>query len=214
MTDSCRRENPPRAPTTYSGFYACADLLRHCCPRRCADAAAGFRQRVAWLYYINITIITTCHGTVMLPACGYVARCRRTTVQCSDCTTFHFLWCLRIASFGAVIQLFFFSFSNSLNSGYHSDYHNPFYFLFFFKKYFLFSLPSNNNHSVYYSVYYNLFPFLFFFLYFAITHGYPLPMGKPVGTRAWHGSPMGTHFVWVPKTHGYPWVISTPRLGT
>jgi len=23
-------------------------------------------------------------------------------VQCPDCTTFHFLWCLRIASFGAV----------------------------------------------------------------------------------------------------------------
>ena len=22
---------------------------------------------------------------------------------------------------------------------------------------------------------------------------------------------MGTHFVWVPKTHGYPWVISTPK---
>jgi len=35
-------------------------------------------------------------------------------------------------------------------------------------------------------------------------------MGKPTGTRAWHGPPMGTHFVWVPKTHGYPWVISTP----
>jgi len=25
-------------------------------------------------------------------------------VQCSDCTTFHFLWCLRIASFGAVTR--------------------------------------------------------------------------------------------------------------
>ena len=23
-------------------------------------------------------------------------------MQCLDCTTFHFLWCLRIASFGAV----------------------------------------------------------------------------------------------------------------
>ena len=23
-------------------------------------------------------------------------------MQCPDCTTFHFLWCLRIASFGAV----------------------------------------------------------------------------------------------------------------
>jgi len=25
-------------------------------------------------------------------------------VQCPDCTTFHFLWCLRIASFSAVTQ--------------------------------------------------------------------------------------------------------------
>ena len=35
-------------------------------------------------------------------------RCRRTTVQCPDCTTFHFLWCLRIASFGAVTIFGFF----------------------------------------------------------------------------------------------------------
>ena len=25
-------------------------------------------------------------------------------MQCPDCTTFHFLWCLRIASFGAVTR--------------------------------------------------------------------------------------------------------------
>ena len=65
-------------------------------------------------------------------------------------------------------------------------------FFLFLKKHFLFSLPSNNNHSDYYSVYYNLFPFLFFFLYFAITHGYP--------GLAW-------------AAHGYPWVISTPTSG-
>jgi len=44
-------------------LYACADLLRHCCPRRCVDAAAGFRLRVAWPHYKpaqQIRYITLC----------------------------------------------------------------------------------------------------------------------------------------------------------
>jgi len=139
----------------------------------------------------------------MLLACGYVARCRRTTVQCPNCTTFHFLWCLRIASFGAVTQLFFSLFLTRLIVVITAIITTLFIFYSFLK-------------SIFFSAYLVIITIAFiiafiitYFLFFFSFYTLRLPMGTHYPWENPWVPGLGMGRPWVPILSGYPKPMGT-----